>query len=93
MSKYTPTTGHIQDAWTSRQEEFSRTTQEEYDELVAEFDRWLASYEAELREKIAVKLSKAQIPLIGNGADYWINDFNDGLAAAIEIVRKGGSDE
>ena len=57
MSEYTPTTDNIQDAWTSRYDgQYPSASYDEYNEYKAEFDRWLASHESELREQIAKEI-------------------------------------
>jgi hypothetical protein len=52
MAEYTPTTDEVADAWASRYDgEHTGATGSEYRDYEAEFDRWLATHDAEVEDR------------------------------------------
>ena len=82
MADYTPTTDQVRDFYVKFQS--SVLIDGDWEAKEAEFDRWLAAHEQQLRERIAAEIEKHE----AEHDDPW----NGALDLAAEIAR-GGDDK
>jgi len=93
MTDYTPTTEQLRDFWTSDGSYQPAAKSYDYDESVAEFNRWLRQVKAEALEPIRALLEEGWLVPCGNhpeghqhDAGGWPSEALDLIAA---IVREG----
>lgn len=83
MTEYTPTTAEVREAWlTAEYEERDHTTSD--DDLRAEFDRWLAAHDAEVRASVVPEEPEVEWGISWepdeDPQDYGSEDFGDARA-------------